>query len=313
MSENKFDWYSTECAPKKYPMEIISGTFIYKGEQEHGLYIPSGGTLTGGWGSPTSSHVVGEKYKRLPDRLKITFFSYAEKQFYQGEFELPYEKILALFQKGVADNPEYPTYQAIMAGIAPGGVVAVWVTGSGDYTEVFFGKADKVDLNPSAAFRLPFKSKADADKYMEEGLEDELTKEEIAAIRKNGIAFDLWARYRDKYHWNPTIKGNKDLLNFDVIFLNAESIDNWKYTDSSQNHKPPPRTVFFESKLDKRGVLFEIEFDDIEIINAFEKLGKGNQKVFLEFDPKMPRSKTKIRLYNDKESIELKKYKSKDW
>ena len=39
----KFDWYSTESAPEHYPMEIISGDFIYKGETERGLYIPSGG------------------------------------------------------------------------------------------------------------------------------------------------------------------------------------------------------------------------------------------------------------------------------
>ena len=105
MSKNDttFEWRATECAPHHYPMEIIQGTFIYHGETEDGLYIPSGGTLSAGWGQPISNHAVGEKYKPLPDRLKIAFFSYTEKQFYQGEFALPYERILALFREGVAN------------------------------------------------------------------------------------------------------------------------------------------------------------------------------------------------------------------
>jgi hypothetical protein len=42
----KFEWDATESAPKHYPMEIIQGDFIYHGEKERNLYIPSGGTLT---------------------------------------------------------------------------------------------------------------------------------------------------------------------------------------------------------------------------------------------------------------------------
>jgi hypothetical protein len=99
-------------------------------------------------GSAISSHVVGEQYKPLPDRLDITFYSYAEKQFYQGEFELPYKKILSLFSDGVAENPDRPIYTRIMEGIAPGGAVSVWVIGRGDYIEVFFGQAEKVELDP---------------------------------------------------------------------------------------------------------------------------------------------------------------------
>ncbi len=74
MSKNNttFDWLATESAPKHYPMEIITGTFIYKDEKERGLYIPSGGTLRKGWGESISSHVTGPKFKPLPERLKMS-------------------------------------------------------------------------------------------------------------------------------------------------------------------------------------------------------------------------------------------------
>lgn len=140
----KFEWDATESAPKRYPMEIIQGDFIYHGEKERGLYIPSGGTLTKGWGEPISSHTTSEDYKPLPDRLKIYFFSYAEKQFYKGEFDLPYDEMIAMFRKSVEDNKDkpYPVF-SIMAGIAPGGAVAVWVITLDYYKEVFLVRQKK--------------------------------------------------------------------------------------------------------------------------------------------------------------------------
>jgi len=50
---------------------------------------------------------------------------------------------MALFKQGLVNNPKYPTTSSIMAGIAPGGAVAVWVIGSGDRTEVFLVKQRK--------------------------------------------------------------------------------------------------------------------------------------------------------------------------
>src|SRR5690625_444757 len=91
-SSDKFDWKATESAPKNFPIQIINGTFIYHGRSDGaGLYVPSGGLLDKGWGEMISSHIVGPDLKPLPDRLKITFFSYLEDQFYEGVFDLPYE------------------------------------------------------------------------------------------------------------------------------------------------------------------------------------------------------------------------------
>jgi len=320
-TDTKFYWIATESAPKHYPMEIIRGTFIYHGEAEQGLYIPSGGTLKKGWGDPISSHTVGEKFKPLPDRLKIYFFSLTEKQFYEGEFDLPYEKILALFREGVANataspDGEVPIYTRIMAGIAPGGVVAVWVTGQ-DTKEVFFGQAQKVELNPSAAFALPFKDKADSDLYMKEILESSTTPEERESLQKNGIPFGLWARYRNRYDWLPTFtQGHHPVEGgVDVSYLNGEYIVNWNPADKKELNKPRPvpQQASFMTVMNGQNVLFTIDFDEFETMAAFEKLGASNKKVFIEFEPRMPRTDIKIRLYNDKESIELKKFNSEDW
>ncbi len=72
----KFDWFAVATAPRDYPMEVISGTFYYRNE-DHGLYIPTGGMLTVGWGRNASRYVVGPEFKPLPDRFEVTFYSYA--------------------------------------------------------------------------------------------------------------------------------------------------------------------------------------------------------------------------------------------
>ena len=309
MSKDQYEWYATECAPKHYPMQIIRGTFIYHGEKERGLYIPSGGTLTKGWGDPISDHAVG-KFKPLPDRLDITFFSYAEKQFYRGQFDLPYEKIKKLFEDGFDDGKRHETYGRIMTGIAPGGAVAVWLLGAVT-VEVLYGQAQKVDLDPSRAFGVPFKDKEDSDEYIAKQLPNSLKPEEIESLKKNGIPFGLWARYRNRYNWKPVIVKAEAPDGMSAHFLNGESIADW-YPDKepAASLRPVIQRISFMTSVNGKKVAIQAEFDELETMAAFEKLGSKGEKVYLEFEPQVPRANTRIRLYNDKESIELKKFKT---
>lgn len=318
-NDTQFEWLATESAPEHYPMVIIQGTFFYRGKNE-GLYIPNGGTLSSGWGHGISNHHVGEKLKPLPDRLKIIFFSYAEKQFYKGEFDLPYEQILALFRDGVAnakvfsDGTKLPLYNKIMAGIAPGGVVAVWVAGKLQ-TEVFFGQAQKIDLDPGRAFALPFENKQAADAYIAKQLVNTLSSEEIESLKRDGIPFGLWSRYRNQYNWLPIASEGQWLTNVAVYPLNGEFSGEWIFTDAKIPNAltPVPSQISFISTVNEKKVIYEIHFDEFETMAAFEKLGAHSQKVYLEFEPRLPRTQTSVRLYNENESIELRKIKSEDW
>ncbi len=314
-TDTKFDWLATESAPEHYPMEIIQGTFIYHGENEQGLYVPSGGTISSGWGHGISNHIVGEKLKPLPDRLKIIYFSYAEKQFYKGEFDLPYDKILALFRDGIenpnvfANGKTLPVYSKIMVGIAPGGAVVVWVSGSRQH-EVFFGQAKKVDINPSTGFALPFKDKAAADAYIAKQLVNTLDPAELESLKKDGVPFGLWARYRNKYSWLPTFTAGQKPNELDVGYVNGESFGSWYLEDKKElnNPRPVPRLLNFMTTINNQKYLYEVTFDEFETMAAFEKLGAQGQPLHLEFEPRLPVTDLRIRLLNDKESIELKKF-----
>ncbi|MFK5948893.1 MAG: DUF2931 family protein, partial [Methylococcales bacterium] len=308
MSNNtKFDWRATESAPQHYPMEVIQGKFYFHGSNK-GVSIPSGGTLSAGWGQGISNHHLGAGPQDLPDRLKIIYFSYAEKEFYMGDFELPYEKIIELFQDGVINPRVYPNgkslpiYTKMMVGIAPGGEVSVWVSGQ-RIIEVFFGKAEKIKLDPGKAFDLPFKSQQAATDYINKQLINTLKPEELDSLKNHGIPFGLWSRYRKQFNYAPIASVGNSIQNLDAVFLNGEFYGEWDFSKKKEEavNLPVPASVSFRSS-DR--TLYEIKFDEFEIMDAFEKLGSKGKKIFIEFDPHLPRTKIKIRVFNDEESIQ---------
>lgn len=196
----EFDWLATESAPNHYPMKIIQGEFYFHG-QSGSRYIPSGGTLRAGWGSAISTHVGDEAVYPLPDRLSIVFFSLTENQFYKGEFNLPYDELLSHFRAGVDANEQSPYYREVMVGVAPGGAVAVWLTGLRT-KEIFFGQAEKIPLRYGAATGLKFNNSHEEELYVREILEDVLKPDELESLKKNGVPFGLWSRYRNVYIWD---------------------------------------------------------------------------------------------------------------
>lgn len=80
--------------------------------------------------------------------------------------------------------------------------------------------------------------------------------------------------------------------------------------DVVQTPQPIPRLMSFaylvtgEKALD----VFAITFNDDEMQDAFEKLGSNGEQLYLEFSPTLPKPATKIRVYNNKESITLIKW-----
>jgi len=79
--------------------------------------------------------------------------------------------------------------------------------------------------------------------------------------------------------------------------------------------RPIPRYIAFNSliKGETEEDVFIINFDESEMFAAFAKLGGNQDQLYLEFAPTLPKPDTKIRLYNNKESIELTGWKVDVW
>ena len=323
INADKYSWQARESAPKKYPMEVVSGTLFYHG-QNQGLYVPDRVTLDNGWGEGRSSHITGADTKPLPDRLEITFFSYTENQFYIGKFKLPYDKILAMFKDGYysASQDKDITYNQIVVGIAPGGSVSVWLAAVGRTTEVFFGQAEKADVE--------WRRILDNPKYTREEhvrltvLESLKTPEAVAALRKNGIPFGLWRdTYRARYAWQPMFTG-LSLTKGDPIrigrFFNGEQhflTHPLNKTDAASTRAIPGELSFVGAPPGATGNPKSVElfFNEAEILDAFQKLGSNNQPLQLEMRNEVidGQNRFSVWLRNDKESIQLKRTEIKTY
>ena len=303
-NKSKFHWLATESAPKNYPMRIINGTFYYKNEKG-GLYVPTAASIGYFWGTGESTHVVGEDFKPLPDRLDIRFFSFAENKLYQGSFDLPYDKILALFKEGVAKDKDRPTFNTIMVGVAPGGAVSVWLTGR-ETREVFFGQAETYEGDIRTLLDGEIKDRA---AYARSYLED-LPPETLADIDKNGVPFGLWGKYRTPYHWSPVFLTEKEVSTYlSVSFFNGENY-RFNYPLPKENllkKRPLPLLISFGCYIEgtAKQYFFTVRFDEKELYAAFDRLGGSEELVNIEIEPNLPKNQTKVRLYNGKGSVEL--------
>jgi hypothetical protein len=104
----KFEWLAETSGDVSCPVEIVYGKFIMSDGSTG--FMPSGQYLNGSWGISRGSMSVGEDRKKVPDSLKIVWFSYAENKFFEGHFELPQKKCMT-FSKKITENIKIQTEQ----------------------------------------------------------------------------------------------------------------------------------------------------------------------------------------------------------
>jgi hypothetical protein len=287
MATNKFDWLASESAPNYFPMEIVSGYFH---DPEGGsLYVPNKRLICEGWGEGVSTHVVGPDLKALPNRLTITFFSYTEDQFYQGDFQLPYERILQLFNSPYYShkNEQVINYRRLVAGVAPGGLVTVWVVSADRTLEIFSGQAEKTELDWSV---ITPNTKTPRPQYLTIMIEDsrsELSPEAKEAMAKSPVPLDRWKNYRKRYNWQLQFTGQEPPKMVDYIkYFNGER-DLLLYPHSeeylSQPHAVPKAMTFVWEWPVGHPLKIKLAFDEKEIMEAFQELDKDNLPIYLSF------------------------------
>ena len=282
---NKFDWLASESAPKYFPMKIVTGYFY---DPDGGsLYVPNGKLIYEGWGESVSTHVVGPDLKALPNRLEITFFSYTENQFYHGDFQLPYERILELF-----NSPYYShkvekeiNYHRMVAGVAPGGLVTVWVESADRTLEIFSGQAEKTELDWSVITHQKIPRK----QYIETSIDDarsKLSPEEKETMAKSLVPLDRWKNYRKRYNWQLLFTGQEppEMVDYIKYFNGERDLLLYPHTEEylSQPHAVPTAMNFVWDWPVGRPRLMELTFNEKEIMETFQELEKDNLPLYLE-------------------------------
>jgi hypothetical protein len=141
--EKKYEWSASISAPREYPVEV------YTGAAGGYFFSQMGGFSNTGWGGGVGDNNIEAT---LPDNLDMTWLSYVDDKFYTGEWKLPTEKIKKLFDEGFHSRPgsesKIDNYSIVKIGLAPKGMVVVWVMGAGHQVEVARFQAHETTIDP---------------------------------------------------------------------------------------------------------------------------------------------------------------------
>ncbi|MGN7812415.1 DUF2931 family protein [Flavobacterium sp. 22076] len=284
--ENKenFSWGSTITAPHKYPVEIHKG-YLANDKEMITPYVNTG-TSTGDWGFGNNAYAGG---KTIPTNLSLVWISYAEKKFYKIQAVLPDDKILALFKEGYMNKDfdgkwKHITYNDITVGLAPGGLVVIWLTGKNHSVEVAHYQAKETLVSANEFYRNPHER--NQQEFYDVFYNSEVPKETQEYIKNNGVPVTLWEEYRTKYNYRFDLqfhKTDKESNDRESEYVNGEKeIVKIEDLNSYQTKALPSYCRFWFSQYNA-----EAEFDGEEIVKAFKKISKNHPDKNIDIEAKV--------------------------
>lgn len=306
--KEEFSWAPGADAPRVYPAEIIRAYF-YKGDQL--ALIPGGSVVNDTWGS-YGRQMGGGSF--IPEGLKITFLSFVENKFYTGDFKLPSDTILHYFQKGYVEyrTKKKVTYGSILVGMAPGGVVVVWLAGDSNH-QVEIGRyqatetqVDMKQVNPSG--------ERDRDVYVKAIIDSR--QEVVENLKENGIQFGLHDSYRAKYTWRPQIflPEGAHVKFVELEMFNAEKEmlfdEEWKKNEYTKRAIPKEVGMVWVDKDGKEyGAVIYLNWNEPETFEAFKQIYQKDRETKADLVIKLFQNKKldafKVYLRTEKEEFEL--------
>jgi len=316
-SQTKFSYKVSVTAPKEYPVEVHLG-YLSSGK-DFITTVPKDGVENQGWIAQGSSS--GSGGSTIPNFVELTWLSYADKKFWKLETQLPTDKMLAFFRQGFTfvdsrdnDKVSHQTYNRIVIGTAPGGVVVIWLDGGLKRVEIGRYQAEEVYVD-----KLNFQPVKYTDQSQQEFLD---TKYEILVsdtvrkkIEKEGIPFGLWDSYRERYNWRYSFSFlKKDKEKFvSITFFNGEFII--LYADELDKKLFRTMALPIQSNLTFENYNCEVEFNEKEIFDAFKTLSTKHpgKNIEIEVRPAFMYKTTTFSVKCEGEEIPLEKTEVKMW
>ncbi len=286
-ASRQFEWLPTECADQRYPMQLISGHF--QGGDGSILPVPTGKIISNGWGEIGSRRLVGSPQKPVPERLKLSWFSFAEDKFYGGTVSLPHALMTQLFVEGFEAplTRERTTWQKIIVGMGLGGWTSVWLAGSGLVREVARARLEPVTLDWSLVLDNPGIERAE---FVRSTLMRRLGKDEYEALAKNGAPVSSWPRYAQRERWRFVVAQSSVPQYVFLRGFNGERQfhDLSRSTPGTFDPIPVHVQIVYLSPSGSK-LLAEIRFDETEMFGAFDRAKTaGADPLTLRFDMAAP-------------------------
>jgi len=196
---DKFEWYASGNAPLLFPTELVMGNFLFDDLSK--VDIPESTPFATAWGKAVSMHLLPDNNHPVPKYILIAWLSIVESKFYMVADELPQDKIKELLEQKNEETKK-PKYNMLIAGMAPYGQVAIWLSGNGITTEVAWlkGKEAPIEMKDFAPESLLSK-----EEYAKQTLEE--CKEAYKNFKENGLPSPMiFEQYMQKFNYRITPK-----------------------------------------------------------------------------------------------------------
>lgn len=319
MEQDEFNYSIGVTSPQEYPTEVHEG-FLNDGDNYISA-IPKVGVNEGGWLG--DGKMGGQGGSIIPSQIDLTYVAYAEKKFYHLDAALPKDKILASFRKGFStegktnDEGIIPiinkTYDTFSIGLAPGGMVVIWLSGKNHRVEICRLQAKEVflDKNDFLGFNDPLESQ----QQFYDALYKVTVPDSIKAdITKNGIPFRKWDYYRERFKYRFVLNpyDGKDQFTYGLYtYYNGET-DEFLQDELNKKEymqKGIPLECLFMFKVYHVRVIF----DEAEMLEVFRKLKRlhPDKPIDVIIKPTFEYQDMKISIKCGNEEIRLTKYKVK--
>ena len=263
--------------------------------------VPDNRNVANGWGQWGSTHIVGPERKPVPQRLTLEWFSFTEDKFYQGSFALPEKTISAFFETGIPEDRQTrkpKAFERIIVGMAPGGLVSVWLSAGGEVIEVASFEATSANLPWLKVLDNPEMSRST---YINQVLDSKLSTEDIQRLKRDGVPVRLYAQYRNLYRWRPWVTGIGIASDIRIITFSGEN----SYIAPTgpvipREVRPVPQSIAIKFSA-PAGPMRQaaIQFDEDEIFSAFTKLSRGERDWQLALQIETSRSAVGVSLRDE--------------
>ena len=328
MKNDEFEWQETLSCPPGYAIDVFAGGLSSK----RGFTSLFLGTHTGksGWGSDGRSMTYG--VKTLPNHLHLIWVSHFEHKFYEVDTPIDYQKMVDLFNEGyylASDDPDNPdpywrNYDSIVVGLAPGGVVVVWVAGLGRQIEIgrYQGKEITFTQEEIAALPPGARKNMHSIEYQNNIIYhwNMIPKDILEKIKDKSVPYGLWDTYRQKYHWqlrflflhNEKIKD----VYFNLYNGEKEELYGEAETDkypiipeflrwTTHKERAIPKIIAFKWIAEDNLYGCYIEFDEEEIFNTFKRIlgDNPNAPITVQIYVNTDRTRATVELVNGEESL----------
>jgi len=235
VKNNKFEWFASGNAPLLFPTELVMGDFIF--EDLTKVNIPESYPFATHWGKPVSMHLLPDNRHPAPKFILIAWLSIVEKKFYAVAEELPVEQIAVLLSEKNKKTKE-PLYNTLIAGMAPYGKLAVWLSGNGITTEVAWlqGKEISVEMKDFAPT-----SNLSKEEYAKQALAE--CKEAFENFQENGLPDPmLFEQYMQKFNYRitPEFENDAKFEGIEINYCNGElnTLNTGEHASHSMRAKP---------------------------------------------------------------------------